>query len=552
MVLLAALALSLTSAACGGGGGRGPSGSPGAPWPQFRHDSGRTGGSSGIIVSNRGLIRFVAVDPEAPLSPVSSSPIIDADGTVYIASEGGTLRAVRRGDLETKWLVQECAACCPDGAGAACDPRLGPFVASPALLRFRDETNLLIADTNGRVYRFTVDESAREPVPACNACFVPDLSGDASPAATVAIRSSALLTANVAVGGLASAVVGAQIDDGGSRGGKLYSINADGSLRWQFPRRGQGFIGPVTSSPALGVGGSIIVTAGDDSLYIVSRDGELRRQISIAELSEPDAFLHPSVVSSLSLFVGSARGEIYAFNHDGTFRWSTRFPGRRFSSSLTIGAQVEPTPEPDDGSTPTPTRTLAPGEPSPSPTPTSTPATLFSTVMGVSDEGELVFLEAPTGEPMPPSGMSAQLPPDARIVSSPAVSLDGFLVFADTAGQVHVMDTWSGRAPRFCVRASSVLCERDENCGVDDVCGAPYWPMSLPARCADGTATGLPCDDDDDCPDSICTPAGIRSSPALDGNGAIYVGADDGFLYAIGAQTPTPTPTIAATPTVAP
>lgn len=551
------LGLSVFLLHCGGGGSGGRPGTPVSPWPQFRHDTSRTGGASGILTSNRGFVQATQVDENGPPSSIGSSPVIDSRGTVYIGSEGGTLRAVQRGTLETKWVAQSCAACCDAHADPSCDPRLGPIVASPALLVERDTTTLVVGDTNGRVYRFTIDETGRDPEPVCAACFAPELADDSGPAARAEVRSSAALTVNAVIGGLASAIVGVEIRAApgtAATSGKVYAINADGTLRWQFPRRGDGVIGTVTSSPAIGLGGSVIVTAGDDSLYILSRDGALRQQISIGDLTAPDAFLQPSVVSSISLFVGSARGDIYAFNHDGSFRWTTRFPGRRFLGSLAIGAVAEPTPTPDDAgdTTPTPTATLAAGEPTPTPTPSPTPATNFSTVMGVSDAGELVFVEASTGAPLPPSGVNASLPTGASIVASPAISLDGFIVFADTGGQVHVMDTASGAVPRFCVQAAGVRCERDADCGIDDVCGDASWPLTLPARCVGGGAAGSSCDDDLDCPGGTCAPAAIRSSPALDNDGTIYVGADDGYLYAIGGPTPTPTPILDSSPTPTP
>jgi len=541
--------------ACGGGGGSSSS-VPVAPWPQFRHDTSRSGGANGSLLSNRGNVRFAVIDDGDSPEPVSSSPVIDADGTIYVGSEGGTLRALRRGDLSTKWSTRSCSRCCAADAGSTCDTSLGPIVSTPALQRRGTTTVIALGDRNGRVYRFSVDESLPEPQPVCEMCFEPDLDDDAGPQARIRFASSPLITNNAATGSIAAIVIGAEIFNDGEAdpsAGKLYGINSDGSLRWQFPRRGEGVIGPVSSSPAIGVGGGLVFTAGDDSLYILTRDGVLRRQVSIASLTTPNSILQPSVVSSTSLFVGTAGGEIYAFNQDGTFRWVRRFADERFLGSIAIGAQLEPSPTaaPETTGTPTPTATLAPDEPTPTPTITPTPGTFFSTVIGISEAGRVVFVEATTGNTLAPTD-SAVLDTDAAPVhASVALSIDGYIAVADTGGRVHVVSSGDGLTPRFCRESPALRCFEDADCGVDDTCAESYWPVQLPSRCRGGTTAHEICTGDDECPSGVCVAPAVYSSPAIDNDGTIYVGSDDGFFYAIGgsgtpAVAPTPTPAAAA------
>lgn len=545
-------------AACGGGGGGSNSSAPVPQWAEFRNDAARTGGFGGSILLNQGGLRFVPVDDGGAPAPISSSPAIGADGTVYVASEGGTLKAFATEDLSVRWSLDECATCCPADTSVACDPTLGPMVSSPALFRDFDEmTNLVIADTNGRVYRFLFDESGEPPVPACVACFAPDVSADVGAGATVSFRSSPTLTFNAITGTIASILIGAEITAAGETepsAGKIYAINADGTVRWQFPARGRGVVGPVTSSPSIGLGQSVIAADGNDVVHILTRDGSLRRSVSVDGLTSGDAFLQPSLVSSVALFVGTPLGDIYAFNHDGTFRWSQHLDDQRFLNSLAIGIKSDPTPTtaPTDDPDATPTPTPDPNDPTPTPTITATPVTDFSTLIGVTANGSVVFFDSSNGQLVAASDASDDLDPNATVVSSPALSFDALLAFASTDGGIFTADTGSGRAPRFCVANGSTLCEADTDCPDDDTCDASYWPIRIPQRCASGANAGDVCSDTSDCAGATCARASIVSSPAIDSFGTIYVGAEDGYLYAVGATgtpartaTPTPTPTAA-------
>lgn len=550
------MSLLATLAACGGGGGS-DAPPPQSPWPQFRSDPGRSGGFGGNLLANRGALRFAPVDDGDSPAPISASPAVGIDGVIYLGSEGGTLKAFAADDLSTRWSTTECAACCADSASPSCDPTLGPLVSSPTITRAIDgTTTLAIGDTRGRVFRYTVNELAAEPVAVCEACFVPELEPDFGTQASAAFRSSPAFSFNLITGTIAATVIGAEISTGTGAepsAGKLYSINVDGTTRWQYPARGDGAIGPITSSPAIGIGGAIVFTAGDDMLYILTRNGTLRRRVSLAGLTASDGFLQPSVVASSSLLVGTAGGDVYAFNHDGTFRWAVNLPGRRFLNSLSVGLQSEPspTPTPTAAGTATQTPTQDPNVPTPTFTPTPTAITDFSTVIGVASDGEVIFLDSSTGTVQSPTGNGSVLVEDSTVRSSPSLSFDGFITFATDGGHVYVVDTGDGEFPAFCVDADTVLCSTDENCPEGDSCDASFWPIRIPARCMDSVNAGDECTDDDDCPAGTCTSAAIVSSPALDDSGVIYVGAEDGFLYAIGAtgtpaRSPTPTPSPAA------
>lgn len=551
------LTLSAMIAACGGGGGS-SSTLPSPQWSQFRSNTTRTGSFGGSLLLNRGAVRFVAVDDAAPLSPVAASAAVGADGTIYAASLGGTLKAFSGDDLSPRWSVSECAACCPSTTSSSCDPALGAMVSSPALFRsVDDETFVAVADLAGRVYLYSFIEEDEIPAPSCVACFAPDLSVDLGPGASASFRSSPTFTFNAVTGSLASILIGAELRAAGDTeptAGKLYAINSDGTPRWQYPPRGRGVVGPISSSPSIAVGQSVVVADGNDVIHILTRDGALRRQVSVAGMTADDAFLQPTIVSSVSLLVGTSLGDIYAFNQDGSFRWATRFEDHRFLGSLAVGIKADPTPESEPTADPsgTPTPTPDPNEPTPTPTPTPTTSSEFSTVMGVASDGAVVFIDSSNGDLVDTAAPEVALAGGATVLGSPALSFDALVAFASSDGSIFNVDTGSGRPPRFCVGTSDTICTTDEDCPNDGVCDETFWPVRLPQRCLGGSNGGEICVEAGDCPNGVCQRASVRSSAALDSIGNIIVGADDGYLYVIGAtgtpaQSPTPTPSPAAT-----
>ena len=64
------------------------SGPADSPWPMFRGDQGRTGASPIDTSDNPGMIKWKL---ECGGSMLSSSPVIDSNGTIYVGSHNGIL-----------------------------------------------------------------------------------------------------------------------------------------------------------------------------------------------------------------------------------------------------------------------------------------------------------------------------------------------------------------------------------------------------------------------------------------------------------------------------
>lgn len=492
-VPLSVAVLCLVAWACsGGGGGSSPSGIT-AGWEKFRHDPSNSGLGSGSVAANNGHKQSVQVDESTPPSAISSSPGITLDdATVYVASEGGTFAALPRTLGTPRWKVTACsvtpamhqAGGCPEGQQA-----LGALMSSPALYflsgqsdnPLNNQTSIFIGSNNGSVFAF---QDAGTNQVTCAACFRPTNLGSG---AAVKFLSSPSFTTDLAVATINGVFIGAHIDwpDGRSTG-KLYALNRDGSMNWEFPRPGNPDIGAVTSSPALGIGDTWYFTAADDYLYALARDGTLKWKSPIGTVVDPTVpFAVSPLTNSTAVLAATADGFIYAMNQDGSPLWRSAPSNSGFAGSLAAGGVAALT------ATVAPTATPAAATPTPQPvvsgtataTPTATPtAAPQSFIYGITKSGEVIRLNirVPT-----PNLIPVRAPIAPPVVSSPALSADSYLIFGTDDGTLHAVNTSDGSEPSG-------------------------WPVQL----TNGAA--------------------IRSSPSIANDGTIYVGADDGMLYAVG------------------
>jgi outer membrane protein assembly factor BamB len=483
-VLLTMLPLVFVWACSGGGGGSATT--PVAPWEKFRHDTANSGAALGAIATfsvPTMTPRSVPVDaptpaafptPSATPGAISSSPAIAEDGTVYVGSEGGTLAAFDA-NLNLKWRKTFCEACPPDSRA------LGPLISSPAVYTLNGQTSIFIGSSTGSVFAF--QDTGTGP-PTCSACSRWPFGATPSPGPTPVVQflSSPSFTTDPVIATVNGVFIGAQIEMSDGRSiGKLYSFNSDGSVRWQFPPRGQSDIGPVTSSPALEIATGWYFTAADGYLYALAFDGSLRWKSAIGPTPEPmfgpTPPFAPAVLVTQSYVVSpTADGNVFAITPDQLISFRVAGVDSGIGSSLASGGRGVETPSP----TPVATATAPPG---PTATETATPtAGIPSFIYGVMQSGQIVAFDPAL--PTPTVFPTLSVPVAAPVISSPALSADGFLVFGDLDGQLHAVSTADG----------------------SELTG---FPIQLSA-------------------------AAIRSSPSIAVDGTIYVGADDGMLYAVG------------------
>jgi outer membrane protein assembly factor BamB len=478
---LVALPLALLWA-CSGGGGSTTSAQ--VQWEKFRHDTGNSGAAVGAVATINITPRSTPVDaPTPPATPgaISSSPAIAEDGTVYVGSEGGTLAAFDA-NLNLKWRKTSCEACPADSQA------LGPLISSPAVYTLNGQTSILIGSSassasTGSVFAFQ-DTGSGQP-PTCTACFRPNPAdfGGSDVSILASFVSSPSFTTDPVIFTINGIFIGAHIDvrqAGNTRTlGRLYALNSDGSVRWEFPRQNAPDIGPVTSSPALGISNTWWFTAADGFLYVLTSDGSLKGSVFVGSTFGPTAPFAPAVLVTGNYIVSpTGDGDIFAITPDQSVSFRIGSVDSGVTASLAFGSRGEVTP------TPTAVPAMSPTAPSgPTPTATATPtAGIPSFVYGVTQSGEVVGFDpaqpTPTLFPTPPT------PIPVPVLSSPALSSDGFLVFGSSDGKLHAVSTVDG-----------------------------------------SEATGFPVQ---------LTTGAIRSSPSIATDGTIYVGADDGMVYAVG------------------
>ncbi len=497
----------LALAACSGGGGGTVQTTPIAPWGKFRRDPVNSGDASGNVGDAYKSITpttdsFPSYPPKGdpPLGAISASPVIGVNHVVYIATEGsqssggaGELYALNP-DLKTKiWSLTECAISArlltpgptptPDTSMAI---PFGPIQSSPALTSLRSgatftEQNdkvLYFGDTTGHF--FAVQDTNNGPV--CLWAYPPTTQTDVGP---IMSSPTFLVDSNEEI------ITGIYF---GTNDGRFYALNQDGSLKWSFLAGGA-----ITSSPAVDFGGPLYFTAADGFLYALALDGTPLFKAGPGQFPNLSGIFPASPLrGTASIYVGTADGYVVGISSDGSSVTSrVRIAsGEPAIASLALGSSGLPIPSP----TPQPTgvATPTPGGPTPTPTPNTT---IRSLVFVLASDGTIYAIDENTGQLATGISINSALAPTS---SSPAMSADGCLVFGDDMGHVSVR--------------------------------LPFSSLTPPPE---ATRTPVPaCSDTDFI--NVANGSPIHSSVAIDSNGAIYVGADNGRIYLIGTPSNNP------------
>ena len=106
--------------------------------------------------------------------------------------------------------------------------------------------------------------------------------------------------------------------------GNLYSISPNGSINWRYPASGG------TGSPAIGYNGTIYLE-GSNYLYAVAPSGAL---VWKSVVGDHDSYSSPVVAPDGTIYVCSSSGTLYAFDTDGSQKWSKSLEARDRSPAL--------------------------------------------------------------------------------------------------------------------------------------------------------------------------------------------------------------------------
>ncbi len=265
----------------------------------------------------------------------------------------------------------------------------------------------------------------------------------------------------------------------GSIDGRLYGVDADSvpqATNWPF-NPGP----PIDKAPNLGSDGTVYTGSSGGFFFGVCPNGVIRFSISLGDVT-PTAIGPDGTV-----YIAADDLQLRAFRNDGLARWSVS-ASQPISAAPVVDATGETT-----------------------------------TAIYVADGGGRVYKIDKDGRPV--SGF--HFAGGSAIHSSPALA-DGILYFGSDDGSIHAIATSSGdEIPGWPIHTDGAVLsspavavfanERVIVVGSDD--GGLYFVHD------DGSATPTVARYD--------IGSAVRSSPAIGFDGSVYVGAEDGRVYAI-------------------
>ncbi|MBM4116925.1 hypothetical protein FJ251_04155 [bacterium] len=246
-----------------------------AAWTSFHGDA----RNSGFCTNDAPFDSLLAWTVATGDSIVFSSPVVGADGRLYVGTLGDRLLALS-----------------PQGDHLWSYSAGGNFRHStPAIAA---DGSITIASADGVLHAVNPNGSARW---------------------TLALPSTVKSSPKIAADG--TIYIGAE-------NGRLYAVNATGTLRWSYLTGGA-----IRTVPAIANDGTVLFGSLDGKLYALHANGTLRwSALTNGQLK----FSSPTVTESGVVYFGSYDGFLYAVTLDQTFLWA--YPtGHVLRSSPAIG-----------------------------------------------------------------------------------------------------------------------------------------------------------------------------------------------------------------------
>ena len=386
----------------------------------------------------------------------------------------------------------------PGGAGSCSDalstPPKGAFGASPVISS--DGNRIYIPSQDGTLYALNTAADGTQLTPT-----------DFSFSIAQPITSTALV-AHRAEG---------EVVFVGAGDGTLYGLSNTGTAQPTYwPRAVGGFI---SGSPTLGADGTVYVASLNGIFVGVCPNGVERFAFSTAGSRSS-----PAQGTDGTLYVGSDDNELHAIQFTGVTSWSFSAAGPILAApvfdtetnSIYVADRSGRVFKVGTNGRPDPSFAFGPVGPI-----SSSPALAEDHLYFGSDDGNLYAIDKCDGT------IAWTFHTGGAIASSPAVAMSA------PAPPTTCPTTATGDSDRLVVFGSNdgrIYFLQDNG-----LQGNALWCFDVVTR-----QVITPCPEQPTlAPDS---PSAVRSSPAIGSDGTVYVGADDGRVYAIGAPLPSPTP----------
>jgi outer membrane protein assembly factor BamB len=243
----------------------------------------------------------------------------------------------------------------------------------------------------------------------------------------------------------------------------------------------------VTGSPAVGSDGSVYVGSDDGTFYAFNPDGSLKWSHATSGSFDTSA---ATVGPDGTIYAGGSDGKVYAFNPDGSLKWTYTIPT---PSDSTLSSAVAASPA------------LA----------------ADGTLYVKAEEGHLYALTSA-------GALKWTFAATGVSYAAPTVAPDGTIYLGTDGGLFYAL-TPAGTAKWSAPFATPVSGDGIYTAAAIDAAGNVYF----------GTLGGnfYSLDPTGKLRWSYATGAGISSAPALGGTGAVYFGGYDSKVYALSAAT---------------
>lgn len=234
--------------------------------------------SSNVSIANFSLKWKFVTESGSSISP--SAPAVADDGTIYLGSQDSKLYALTpTGTL--KWAFTTGKTI-----------RSTPAVAT--------DGTIYIPSQDGKLYAVNPDGTNKWDI-TIGVSFL-----DASP--------SIATDGTIYLGG----------DDT-----KVYAVNADGTKKWDYTTGGK-----IRCSIAIASDNTLIVSSGDKKVYALNPDGSFKWAFTTTATVNSS----PAIGADGTIYVGDDAGKFFAINPDGTQKWMlTAADNNPFLGSPSIG-----------------------------------------------------------------------------------------------------------------------------------------------------------------------------------------------------------------------